>query len=183
MFTAAGLGRSSGPDGGVTPFGSGYMVVRSRLRITRDGGHSLLAVSKPDESSAVASLPDMSKLNLHEERSSAPSPPASDSRPTGLQTPSSTGSCGSAHVSEPFVEPEDDDTRLIGYVVAYLRDEAAAGHSEVTFKKTRNFMVANYDELKGSGASGRMTDLFLKAERACRVNVRYSGESKLLSLS
>ncbi|KAI0314555.1 hypothetical protein OF83DRAFT_1136202 [Amylostereum chailletii] len=31
-------------QGGVAPFGQGYLLVKSRLRVTRDGGHSLLAV-------------------------------------------------------------------------------------------------------------------------------------------
>lgn len=40
----AGLSRS---EGTVIPLGLGYFVVRSRYRVTRDGGHSLLAVDDP----------------------------------------------------------------------------------------------------------------------------------------
>lgn len=43
MFAPAGLVRLSA--GNAVSLGSGYMVVKSRLRITKDGGHSLLSVS------------------------------------------------------------------------------------------------------------------------------------------
>jgi hypothetical protein len=42
----------------VTPIGQGYLVVRSRLRITRDGGHSLLAVQDPLHSSRLPRVHD-----------------------------------------------------------------------------------------------------------------------------
>lgn len=49
MFAPSGLGIKSAendPFGSMTvaPFGQGYLVIHSRQRITRDGGHSLLAV-------------------------------------------------------------------------------------------------------------------------------------------
>ena len=47
-----GLTRTSGVDasgyaGAIAPFGQGYLHVQSRLRVTRDGGHSILAVGGP----------------------------------------------------------------------------------------------------------------------------------------
>jgi hypothetical protein len=56
LFAPAGLGLHSGDDledllsgtdvgQRAAPLGQGYLIVQSRLRITRDGGHSLLAVA------------------------------------------------------------------------------------------------------------------------------------------
>ncbi|EKM56159.1 uncharacterized protein PHACADRAFT_209647 [Phanerochaete carnosa HHB-10118-sp] len=39
--------------GTVMPFGQGYLLVQSRLRVTRDGGHSILAVPDPASTTRV----------------------------------------------------------------------------------------------------------------------------------
>ena len=39
--------------GTVAPFGQGYLLVQSRQRVTRDGGHSILAVSDPANTTRV----------------------------------------------------------------------------------------------------------------------------------
>ncbi len=40
-------------NGIVAPLGQGYLLVRSRFRVTRDGGHSILAVSDPDSTTRI----------------------------------------------------------------------------------------------------------------------------------
>jgi hypothetical protein len=57
MFAPAGLGvrahTGRNRTGVVAPLGSGYLVVRSRERITRDGGHSLLAIQDSTHASRI----------------------------------------------------------------------------------------------------------------------------------
>ena len=45
--------------GAVSPIGQGYLLVQSRLRVTRDGGHSILAVSDPESTTRVGRVPSM----------------------------------------------------------------------------------------------------------------------------
>lgn len=49
LFAPGGVGlrefRKNGENDMIAPLGAGYLIVQSRLRITRDGGHSLLAVA------------------------------------------------------------------------------------------------------------------------------------------
>jgi hypothetical protein len=63
MFAPAGLAVKE-DSGDVAPIGQGYLIVRSRLRITQDGGQSLLAIQEEDAaadtSSASATSPSHS---------------------------------------------------------------------------------------------------------------------------
>lgn len=43
----------STPTREVAPIGQGYFQIQSRLRVTRDGGHSILAVPDPDSSTRL----------------------------------------------------------------------------------------------------------------------------------
>lgn len=55
---------SAHASGVVTPFGQGYLLVRSRQRITRDGGHSLLAVTKKSEVGAQTTVEAANHLTV-----------------------------------------------------------------------------------------------------------------------
>ncbi|EKM56169.1 uncharacterized protein PHACADRAFT_209653 [Phanerochaete carnosa HHB-10118-sp] len=71
MFAPNGLGvrdggaaaHSDGDSGAsddaatVAPIGQGYFHVQSRLRVTRDGGHSILAVSDPESTTRLGRVP------------------------------------------------------------------------------------------------------------------------------
>ncbi|VDC07734.1 unnamed protein product [Peniophora sp. CBMAI 1063] len=83
LFAAAGLGLKEDDSGGgkVEPLGRGYVVVKSRLRITRDGGHSLLAV-QADEAPVPAmnaSVPSAGMQTPPQQRANA--------LPAGMRTP------------------------------------------------------------------------------------------------
>ena len=198
MFTASGVGRRAEPDGGVSPFGSGYMIVRSRLRITQDGGHSLLAVSDKNTASTNAAdsraknstsspyPPDMSMLHLGSPPCPAASPPPEDSRqsdPTGLQTPSSARSSADATFTPPApparkpLDSKDKDSAVIKALVGHLKKESTAGRPEITFKKAKQFLSTIPCAQTTSKAK-----VFLKAERLGWVKVREQGPTRYLSV-
>ncbi|GJE88163.1 hypothetical protein PsYK624_042460 [Phanerochaete sordida] len=52
----SGVGTSD-DAGAVAPLAQGYLHVQSRLRVTRDGGHSILAVSDPEGTTRVGRVP------------------------------------------------------------------------------------------------------------------------------
>jgi hypothetical protein len=64
----------------VAPLGQGYLVVRSRLRITRDGGQSLLAVQDPTTATRLAPVVANAAVAPEDPATSWPSP--SPSPPT-----------------------------------------------------------------------------------------------------
>jgi hypothetical protein len=68
-----------------TPLGRGYLVVRSRLRVTRDGGHSLLAIQDPHHATRLGRASGASAANTDASRSdnadAAPAGPSTDTSP------------------------------------------------------------------------------------------------------
>ncbi|VDB85071.1 unnamed protein product [Peniophora sp. CBMAI 1063] len=193
LFTPSGIARRSKTHGDVAPFGSGYMLVKSRHRVTRDGGHSLLAMSETAEVNGDARVRTASTLArdvmpapyLDGRSHSLASPPQVDvtvPRVTGLQTPSSTCSAAETPYDSTADKADDSDGRLISHLVDYLAKQAKAGSTTVGFDKARKFMIQKHG-LGGSGASKRLNDLFVKADRLGRARIEYSGGSKLLSLA
>lgn len=83
---------SSGEAGAVVQLGEGYMLVQSRLRVTRDGGHPVLAVRDPARATRVGV-----GLNV------APAGPSEKRRDAGPSDASSSASAGgtSASTSRP----------------------------------------------------------------------------------
>ncbi|KZV75961.1 hypothetical protein PENSPDRAFT_646766 [Peniophora sp. CONT] len=81
LFAPAGLGLKEDEfgSGEVAPLGRGYVLVKSRLRITRDGGHSLLAVQ--------AEEPTMVPSMAIQEPSEMPYEARSPLKKPGMQTP------------------------------------------------------------------------------------------------
>ena len=185
------------------------MIVKSRLRVTRDGGQSLLAVS--DAHGATHTAPTTSKTTdstpawdtssttwdaadaawdapstSHIDRRWSPAsslPPAGIKTPhaTGLQTPPPTQRPASAPLMTPPAESLDKDIQLIGILVDYLTNQASTGCFKVGFDKARKFMIQNHG-MGGTGASKRLKELFRKADQLGRVKIEQYSGSKLLSL-
>jgi hypothetical protein len=88
----SGLG-SSEAAASVAPFGQGYLLVQSRLRVTRDGGHSILAVRDPKSTTRldpVSGKSDTVPVPANGVREPAPSSGASTSG-TSAPTVASVG--------------------------------------------------------------------------------------------
>ncbi|KZV75964.1 hypothetical protein PENSPDRAFT_680684 [Peniophora sp. CONT] len=144
LFAPSGLAQVEGmhsDHNSVMPIGRGYLVVRSRLRITRDGGHSLLAVD-----SAVDALgrldTDSTPKKVHHGDLSAARESGPTSGNTGLRTPSPD--------KEPIAPqmPEDDlEERRMALLVEYLKQQAASGRSEVTFSRARTELCRSNREV------------------------------------
>lgn len=95
MFAPSGVSTSN-HLGTIVPVGAGYLKVRSRLRITQDGGHSILAVADADFTTRVrprdAPIPHSTTISPN---SSTLSPIAA----TAISKPS--------HVSQHAAEPSN----------------------------------------------------------------------------
>ncbi|GJE88158.1 hypothetical protein PsYK624_042410 [Phanerochaete sordida] len=50
--------------GAVAPLAQGYLVVQSRLRVTRDGGHSILAVCDPEGTTRLGRVPGAARSEV-----------------------------------------------------------------------------------------------------------------------
>ncbi|KZV75963.1 hypothetical protein PENSPDRAFT_680683 [Peniophora sp. CONT] len=87
LFAASGLGLKEDEFGAgeVTPLGRGYVLVKSRLRITRDGGHSLLAV-QADEAPVPAMTSHLPSAGAGSGAQTSPKQPES-TLPAGIRTP------------------------------------------------------------------------------------------------
>ena len=119
---------TSRPDHGsagnrsIVPLGQGYLLVRSRLRITRDGGHSLLAVADAEHTTrlqrvsghpahdASNATPPVVAPNTTFETTPSPRPQPLSQNRSAAPSPATGGSVYATMTSPaPRLQPEDDD--------------------------------------------------------------------------
>jgi hypothetical protein len=108
MFAPAGLAVKEN-SGDVAPIGQGYLVVRSRLRITQDGGQSLLAIQEEDAAADTSSASATSPSH-----STAPS--LSDTGSSAATSSSSTQGWGAASggAASPVILSQSTISELMG---------------------------------------------------------------------
>jgi hypothetical protein len=111
MFAPAGLAVKE-DNGDVAPIGQGYLIVRSRLRITQDGGQSLLAIQEEDAAADTSSASATSPSH-----STAPS--LSDTGSSSSASPSSTQGRGAASsgATSPVILSQSTISDLMGLSV------------------------------------------------------------------
>jgi hypothetical protein len=129
----------------VTPLGQDHLIVRSRLRVTQDGGQSLMAIqhsTKHTTPSGTASivLPSLSKVPLST-KTKVPNRQVAKTDAGGRKVspqPLTMARCAGAKRSSGSVEPptavlpRSYDQRLTG-LVGFLRERLLAGERQVTW--------------------------------------------------
>lgn len=171
----------------VGPIGKGYLVVRSRLRITRDGGHSLLASRSVDREATEQPIrASMAKQPVDPWTTGTVRSPTPQGRPempsspaaSGLVTPSSSIS----QVALPTPAPAPPLDKATTTLLSYLHKERVNGN-RVTWNEAKSHLF-DLMLLKGgsSGPSARAKAIFLDAEQAGLIKVNREGSASYLEL-
>lgn len=133
----SGVGSSDSDSiGAVAPIGQGYLHVQSRLRVTRDGGHSILAVNDPTDTTRLGRVPGNEKGQAQPEEaaSSAEAPEApqakASSHTSAGGTSASAGKAAEA-AAPPTHQPAPRAETKNPYVSSQPQPAKAAQSSQV----------------------------------------------------
>jgi len=168
-------------SGPITPLGQGYLVVHSRLRITRDGGHSLLAVRDSSKTTRLNRVMGVSAAPCGEWSSlSSRSPAASNTAlvpvskfgPTAV--PVSSGHVAAAParpsmISAPSVKVAGTTSRHVPPhllpLVHYMKNIQAFGPKWVGRKAVRDHFASKAPQHYGKD-KGKVTIALTQATQA-----------------